>query len=76
MYPEQLLCRQFWSLGQQIKFGENIHKKKLKLYNPLLDHLQKHVDFVLDDDKIAKNAIIDLVQNVNYKKDISRFTSK
>lgn len=60
------MCRQFWTLEQILKFGELDYYNKLKLYNPLLDHLQIHAEQKLADDIQAKNVLIDLLEKVDF----------
>lgn len=66
MFPHKLLCHQFWSIEQKLKFGELDHLKKIALHAPILDDLLIHADkHLTDKDTTAKYEIIDLVKRIN-----------
>ncbi len=65
LYPDKLLCRHFWSLEQQIKFGEREYAKKTKVFQPIYENLLIHADLVFSgDDSKAKYDLIDLINKV------------
>jgi hypothetical protein len=64
IYPEQLLCRHFWSEKQQIEFGERVLIKRLPLNKTVLNDLLVHTD-KFSSDKIGKNLLIDTINKVH-----------
>jgi hypothetical protein len=66
IFPHKLLCRHFWSLEQQLKFGEADYHKNRELYNPVLNSLLIHIDTKLaGKDYVAKNVLLDTIKKVN-----------
>ncbi|CAF0784682.1 unnamed protein product [Brachionus calyciflorus] len=62
-YPHKLLSNQFWTLEQQLKFGEIDYYNKVKHYSTILELLLIHTDDKLDD-TVAKNYMFDLVNKI------------
>ncbi len=68
LYPHKLLCHQFWTIEQKLKFGELDHLKKLELHHPLISQLLQHADTHLgEDESKTKNELIDFVQHMSTK---------
>lgn len=74
MYPHRFLCHQFWTLKQMLIFNELDHKKRVELYEPILNMLASHADLRLGLDRSRdKYAIIDSINKVIFVFLISRF---
>ncbi len=59
-----MLCRQFWSIEQMLKFNEKSYLRRLNLYSPILDHLAKHADNRLENSH-DKNLVIGFIKKVS-----------
>jgi hypothetical protein len=71
LYPQRLLCHQFWTIDQKLKFGEAAYLKKIELYHPILNELLLHADRCLTDrDNKAKNELIDLINKWIHREQI------
>jgi len=65
-YPQKLLCKQFWTHGQQLQFDEAKFKKNLILHDRVLGNLKQHIDLNMSDD-FARKFTIDLIENLQKK---------
>lgn len=64
VYPDRLLCRQFWSIEQFYKFNNRRYLQKIQLYDPILKCLMEQADKKLTNDNVAKNILIDSIEQV------------
>lgn len=65
MYPHRLLCHQFWTLDQTLKFNEIDHLKRVDLYESVLNTLASHADLKLGlEYSKEKYAVIDCINKV------------
>ena len=64
-YPEQLLCHQFWSVHQKLKFDTHSYEKKVQLYVPLIDDMLKQADTHLSAaDPVAARHLLAFLERV------------
>lgn len=65
MYPQKLLCKQFWTPKQHLVFSEVKFLEKQPSHNQVLDMLSEKIDSTLTGrDSVAKNTSLDLIQKV------------
>lgn len=74
LYPDRLLCQQFWTVDQALSFAEVEHLKQAKLYNKLLDSLATHADLKFDLNRSnEKYIVIDCINKVIFFKLLNIF---
>jgi hypothetical protein len=66
MYPRKLLCRQFWTIEQQLSFGEISFDKTQKHCPELFNNLGAFIDTNLANDNKAKYIALDCINKVNF----------
>lgn len=66
LYPDKLLCRHFWNVDQQLKFGEDQLVKRQRANLPLYNELVKLVDS--KGSSKEKNLVTDLVTKVTLRR--------
>lgn len=71
IYPQQLLCKQFWTQKQQLTFHEAKFKSKLVLYDRVFIDLKEQIDTRMTRrDDFAKNLSIDLLDKIGKSKKV------
>lgn len=72
IYPQKLLCKQFWTQNQIRQYGENKFNRRLLQTDSLLIRLRDEVELKLSNkDNYAKNYATDLIERVHSGRQVS-----
>lgn len=71
LYPEKLLCKQFWTYNQQLQYNQNKLIKKFSEHDRLIMNLKQAIENKLSNkDNYAKNMSLDLIEKIQSKRTV------